>query len=339
MAENVLDQIIETLRVSGGDYFPEHSELKAVRVVGHTPKPEHYTYEIVIDFADGSERVSAKIYRAGKNASESVHEMARKETESLQIAYDAAQRNHLTGVPQPLGDFVHLGAVVSSKVNGLPLQSIILKTALLPDFEGQDLLAYSARQAGQWLRKFHDSATQAPEPFDGKSMLAGLEKLCSRAKREGLGDEAITIILANAKSALATHNKPLNTSIVLNNFVPLNVMISEAGAGFCDFSSMNRRGHSLRDAAMFLAAVEALEKYPFCERMITSVVQDTFIESYGMTPQELPLLNVIKIGILLEMFTQGRGSKENALRKKVMWANVMKRFLQSAAERSIAPAA
>jgi hypothetical protein len=31
--------------------------------------------------------------------------------------------------------------------------------------------------------------------------------------------------------------------------------------------------------------------------------------------------------------------KESAVRKKVMWANVMKRFIQHAAQRSMAPAA
>jgi hypothetical protein len=41
MADQVLDQIVDALRNSGTGYFPEHSELKAVRVVGHTPKPDH----------------------------------------------------------------------------------------------------------------------------------------------------------------------------------------------------------------------------------------------------------------------------------------------------------
>jgi hypothetical protein len=40
------------------------------------------------------------------------------------------------------------------------------------------------------------------------------------------------------------------------------------------------------------------------------------------------------------MFAQGRaGAKESAVRKKVMWANVMKKFIQQAAQRAMAPAA
>ena len=42
---------------------------------------------------------------------------------------------------------------------------------------------------------------------------------------------------------------------------------------------------------------------------------------------------------LLGMFAQGRNVKESAVRKKVMWATVMKRFIQQAAQRSMAPAA
>ena len=66
MAENVMDQIVATLRQDGVKYYPQRGELRNVRVVGHTPKTDHYIYDIVIDFADGSERVAAKVYRAGK---------------------------------------------------------------------------------------------------------------------------------------------------------------------------------------------------------------------------------------------------------------------------------
>ena len=93
---------------------------------------------------------------------------------------------------------------------------------------------------------------------------------------------------------------------------------------------------TLLDAAVFLAAVEALEKYPFCNRNLTSLVQDAFLEAYGVTAQEEPLLETLKMKVLLQMFAQGRVIKESAERKKVMWANVMKRFIQRAAERSAA---
>jgi hypothetical protein len=116
-------------------------------------------------------------------------------------------------------------------------------------------------------------------------------------------------------------------------------MISDHGVGFCEFANFSPQGTSLQDAAIFLAAVEALEKYPFCDRSLTSLVQDSFVRAYGVDPQEQQLLTVLKLKVLLQMFTQGRAVKESALRKKVMWANVMKRFIQTAAERSMAPAA
>jgi hypothetical protein len=98
-------------------------------------------------------------------------------------------------------------------------------------------------------------------------------------------------------------------------------------------------GMSFTDVANFLAAVEALEKYPFCNRAITSQVQQEFVDAYGIGPSEIGVLRVMKIRALLSMFAQGRRGKESAVRKKVMWATVMKRFIQQAAERSLAPAA
>jgi hypothetical protein len=122
----------------------------------------------------------------------------------------------------------------------------------------------------------------------------------------------------------------------LQEYIPLNVLVAEDGVGFCEFATLSQQGHSLQDAAMFLAAVEALEKYPFCNRNITSLVQDAFVQAYGVGAQEEAVLETLKMKVLLQMFAQGRMIKESAERKKVMWANVMKRFIQQAAERSTA---
>jgi hypothetical protein len=40
---------------------------------------------------------------------------------------------------------------------------------------------------------------------------------------------------------------------------------------------------------------------------------------------------------LLSMLVRGRNIGESAARKKVMWANVMKRFIQQAVDRALAP--
>ncbi len=91
MADNTLDQIVDDLRSSGSEYFPQHSEVKAVRVVGHTPKPDHYIYEIVVDFIDGSERVNAKLYR-GKSGSRVPQELAGREAQNLQFAHQTSEK-------------------------------------------------------------------------------------------------------------------------------------------------------------------------------------------------------------------------------------------------------
>lgn len=335
MADNPLDRIVDYLRSSGSRHFAQRHELRAARVVGHTPKPDHYTYEIVVDFADGSERVNAKIYR-DRAGSQSAQECARSETQNLQFAYQTAERRKLQGVPRPIGDFSELGAVVSTKVNGLPLQSVVMKVALLPDGSNYGLLELAAQKAGRWLQQFHKSTAGVPAPVDGDYVLGAMEKLCLKAQKDGLPVESTSAILSTARSALNRHRRPLRSSAVLQDFVPLNVLVAVDGVGFCEFANLSRQGNSLSDAATFLAAVEALEKYPFCNRNITTLVQDAFIEGYGVSPQEQPLLDTLKMKVLLQTFVQGRVIKESAERKKIMWANVMKRFLQQAAERAAA---
>lgn len=339
MAENAMDQIVAELKQSATAIFPQHTELKNVRVVGHTPKSDHYIYDIVVDFTGGSERVAAKVYRSSKSGPQAARNLARLEAANLEMVYTTFQKRKLSGVPRPIGDFTELGAVVAEKFVGLPLQSIIMKAALLPGYADHDTLKIAARKAGEWLRGFHKATADMPSPFDAASLLAGLEKTCDSCRGEGLEEAAIRTILSGAKSALARTKKALPTSAVLNDFTPLNIIVNENGVGISDYAKLSRRGLSYTDAAQFLACVEALEKYPFCNRMITSTVQQEFLHAYGVTATEEAVLRVLKMKALLGMFAQGRGLKESAVRKKVMWATVMKRFIQQAAQRSLAPAA
>ena len=178
-----------------------------------------------------------------------------------------------------------------------------------------------------------------PSPFEPDGLMKDLEKLCESCKGSGLDDQAIRVILSGARGILGRGKKNLPCSAVLNDFTPLNVTVSESGVGICDYAKMTPRGNSFADVAQFLACVEALEKYPFCNRNITAQVQEEFLEAYGVTEEEAGILRVLKMKTLLGMFAQGRNVKESAVRKKVMWATVMKRFIQQAANRSLAPAA
>jgi hypothetical protein len=194
--------------------------------------------------------------------------------------------------------------------------------------------------AGTWLRSFHKATSDMPEPLDSAKLLRELEQLCASCKGEGLEDASIATILTGARRSLAHAKKSLASSAVLFDFTPLNVIVGENGIGISDFLKMKPRAMSLHDAAFFLASIEALEKYPFCNRQLTGQVQESFLEAYGVSSTEEAVLRVLKMKELLRMFAQGRvGSKESAIRKKVMWATVMKRFIQQAAQRSLAPAA
>lgn len=339
MPESVMEQIVSELRAHGEQYYPGREAPRNVRVVGHTPKADHYIYDMVVDFNDGSERVAAKVYRANRCGPKGAQGMARQEHSNLQRVYQAFQKKKLTGVPRPVGDFTEMGAVVAEKFTGFPLQSLIMKAALLPGYADGAILKAAARNTGEWLRAYHRAIADGAAPLDSSSLLSELEKLCERCRGEGLDDSSIRTIIAGARGALARARKSLPCSAVLNDFTPLNVIVGEQGVGITDFAKMVPHGVSFNDVANFLAAVEALEKYPFCNRVITGQVQKEFLDAYGVTPNEMAVLRVMKMRSLLSMFAQGRRGKESAVRKKVMWATVMKRFIQQAAERSLAPAA
>jgi hypothetical protein len=339
MPENIIDQIALEIRSKATQWYPERGETRAVRVVGHTPKADFYIYELVVDFANAAERLSVKLYRAGKAGQSAVRHSAAAENEHLRSIWSIAKESNLSGIPRPMGDFSAQGAVVSEKLVGIPLQSIIMKAALLPGYAGLGLLQGAATASGTWLRAFQRVTAQSPKPLNGDGLQLELEKLCRSCKVEGLDDASIRQILSGTRAILERARKPLTNSAVLNDFTPLNVVMLEQGVGFSDFARMEESGSTYLDPATFLASVEALEKYPFCNRLITTEVQDNFLDAYGATDQEREILRVVKMKVLLSMFAAGRTVKESALRKKVMWANVMKKFIQAAAERSLPKAA
>jgi len=339
MSENVTDQIVANLRERALELYPNRGELRNIRVVGHTPKVDHFIYDLVADFLSGSERIAAKVYRTSKIGAQPARNQAQREYENLQRVHEQFAKHELPGVPRPLGNFSALGAVVSEKIQGLPLQSMMMKAALLPGYDDNLSLREAAAKAGEWLRNFHKLTADAPQMFDSEHLMSELETLCISCRGEGLDDEAIQMILTGARNSLTKAKKSIPSSAVLNDFTPLNIVVTDEGVGVCDYGKMNVRGASFNDAASFLAAVEALEKYPFCNRNITQRVQESFIQAYGVNPAENAILSVLKMRTLLSMFAQGRGVKDSAVRKKVMWATVMKRFIQQAASRSLAPAA
>jgi hypothetical protein len=339
MAENVMNQIAAELRSNGAQWYPELGEPRAVRTVGHTPKTDHYIYDLVIDFANGSERVAVKLYRGSKCGHAGARNLAATETQHLLSVWSLASAKRLSGIPRPIGDFSALGAVVSEKLAGIPLQSIIMKAALLPGYAGLGLLQNAASASGIWLREFQRVTAQPPKPLDGDGLQLEMEKLCRKCKGVGLDDASILKILSGTRSILDHSRQPLTNSAVLNEFSPLSVLVLDRGVGFCDFARMEGDGSTYMDAATFLASVEALEKYPFCNRAITTEVQENFLDAYQATEQEREILRVVKMKVLLSMFAAGRTVKESAVRKKVMWANVMKKFIQAAADRSLPNAA
>jgi hypothetical protein len=334
-----MDQIAEEIRTRGREWYPERGEARAVRIVGHTPKADHYIYDLVVEFANGSERIAAKLYRASKSGQSEARKLAAAENQHLNSIWSIAQNKNFSGIPRPIGDFSALGAVVSEKVIGIPLQSIIMKAALLPGYAGLGLLQGAATASGKWLRGFQRVTAQPPKPLDGDGLQLELEKLCHSCKGEGLDDISIRKILSGTRAILDRARKPLTNSAVLNEFTPLNVVVLEQGVGFSDFALLEESGSTYTDPATFLACVEALEKYPFCNRTISTEVQENFLDAYCATEQEREILRVMKMKVLLSMFAAGRTVKESAARKKVMWANVMKKFIQTAADRSLPKAA
>ena len=63
-------------------------------MVGHTPKNDHFIYDVNAEFARGNERIAVKAYRASKCGG-NAKAIARQETANLQFVQQALSRKKL----------------------------------------------------------------------------------------------------------------------------------------------------------------------------------------------------------------------------------------------------
>ncbi len=78
-----------------------------------------------------------------------------------------------------------------------------MKAALLPDDGNHHLLESAAGQAGEWLQQFHKATAGMPAAVDVDGVMTEFEKLCVKARKDGLPADATEAILANAKGVLS----------------------------------------------------------------------------------------------------------------------------------------
>ena len=66
MSDNGMEQIAAEIRLRGSEWYPQHGEVRAVRIVGRTPKPDHYNYDLVVDFAQRQRAAGRKSLLGGQ---------------------------------------------------------------------------------------------------------------------------------------------------------------------------------------------------------------------------------------------------------------------------------
>ena len=96
MPDNIMEQIAGEIRSRSAEWYPGRGEARAVRVVGHTPKTDHYIYDLVVDFANSTERLAAKLYRTGKNGQAAACDMAAAENAAYAARSGESQRRKIS---------------------------------------------------------------------------------------------------------------------------------------------------------------------------------------------------------------------------------------------------
>jgi hypothetical protein len=163
-------------------------------------------------------------------------------------------------VPEPLLALPKRGILVTSKVPGVPLTTILKKYAnrLTGPFR-TSAIGETARRVGMWLRSFQDATRGEPFTYSNVSYLADLEARLSQFQEKGLEPGLTREILQQA----SLQSAPLNGRLIFaasrhGDFIAQNILIEDDRVAVVDFEGFSEREAVYDDLGMFLGYILVL---------------------------------------------------------------------------------
>ena len=187
-----MEQIVSVLAAGRGALVPQRGEMRNVRIVGHTPKNDHYIYDAVMEFANGGERLAIKVFRANRcgvhRGQESGGAGAEDTSECPRAGGSEKARREFPGRWEILPK---LGRSSAKSFPAFRLQSIIMKAALLPGYADWGTLTIRRQRHRRVAAQVPPGDCRHARALRCGRVSRGFGETLRSCKKEGLDDLSI----------------------------------------------------------------------------------------------------------------------------------------------------
>ena len=183
-------------------------------------------------------------------------------------------------VPDPLLALPGKGILLTSKVPGVPVSTILKRYAnrLAGPF-CTSRVTEIGRKVGSWLLSFQNATRADPVTICMKSYLADIEFWLSECERKGF-EGGREILREASKRSVDLDGKIVSASARHGDFIAQNVLIQKKKVGVVDFEAFSERDAIYDDVGMFLGYILILRSRAIYSRQALDAARLGFLNGF-----------------------------------------------------------
>ena len=299
------DNILQDLRSNAISYFPQCGSIEKIVLLKVEKRVHCEIGEVRIFGASEQACLIVKLLSDPREPRAALVEKAQRELNNIRC-YEELLVGSPYKVLRSIGDFSRYHALVTEKVDGLPLKELIKTYARVPHCRawGSQLERY-CEEAGGWLSWIHKRSFIGTSNLHwANNLMEDLNARLEQCAHLGLDSEIINPILCVAQQILDRERRFDCPMVVAHNdFTPENIIVARAGIVVLDYQAVEKESNPYTDIALFLLYLESFRKYPIYPKKYLTSLENSFLRGYQQHCLSHDILKIFKINALLTLYS------------------------------------
>jgi aminoglycoside phosphotransferase (APT) family kinase protein len=205
------------------------------------------------------------------------------EFHTLEALWNRADASFRETIPRPVALLSDAGAAVFEAVRGKPMTQLLRQEANC--FTGvlcSRRTSRLARQAGEWLRNFHEMTARPPVKHNAERYFLKLSYWLRKGEATGLAAKTVANVWEAANKARGNMEGELtHQADVHGDFIPQNILAAGKHVAVIDFECRKQPEDVHEDLGFFVAYLRVLAGSRAYSRRALKRMEESFLEGYG----------------------------------------------------------
>ena len=294
ISERVLHDVLAALMSNKKTGPRARQSSNRVQILRRNRNIARTLYHVRLEPSSRKREIFVKVFDHPRKTLEQRLALAEVENRFHQCAQRRFSALPSLGVAPLIGPFPEQPVVVVEKVRGILLSDLLRRAVWKSSFNSADCgVAHTLRRVGEWLRVFHDEPDPIFRPVTLErileSVLREFDRLPASRFNPVLRSKAERFCILSLEQ---TSVRELRVVPQHSDFLPHNIIVDGDKIYGLDFTSVTADADGVEDVSNFIAYLELFRKLPICSRRAVRRWQASFMDGYGLSSWDGPLLQV-----------------------------------------------